>query len=45
LGRLRRASTFRVFETFNVVTFLYLAMTLLLSIAVRALERRMKIED
>jgi polar amino acid transport system permease protein len=45
LGRLRRASTFRVFETFNVVTFLYLAMTLLLSVAVRSLERRMKIEE
>jgi polar amino acid transport system permease protein len=45
LGRLRRASTFRVFETFNVVTFLYLAMTLLLSAGVRVLERRMKIEE
>jgi polar amino acid transport system permease protein len=45
LGRLRRASTFRVFETFNVVTFLYLAMTLALSGVVRYIERRMKIEE
>jgi polar amino acid transport system permease protein len=45
LGRLRRASTFRVFETFNVVTFLYLAMTLALSGVVRLIERRMKIEE
>jgi polar amino acid transport system permease protein len=45
LGRLRRASTFRVLETFNVVAFLYLSMTLLLSGVVRWLERRMKIEE
>jgi polar amino acid transport system permease protein len=45
LGRLRRASTFRVFETFNVVTFLYLAMTLALSAVVRFVEQRMKIEE
>ncbi|GAB4505220.1 MAG: amino acid ABC transporter permease [Anaerolineales bacterium] len=43
LGRLRRASTFRVLEVFNMVAFLYLSMTLLLSSAVRWLERRMKI--
>ena len=45
LGRMRRASTFRVLETFNVMAFLYLSMTLLLSAAVRGLERRMKIEE
>ncbi len=45
LGRIRRASTFRVFETFNVVSFLYLAMTLLLSAVVRLLERRMRFEE
>lgn len=45
LGRKRRSSTFRVFETFNVVVFLYLAMTLLLSAGVRYIEKRMKIED
>jgi ABC-type amino acid transport system permease subunit len=45
LSRLRRSSTFRVTETFNVVTFLYLSMTLLLSGVVRWLEQRMKIEE
>ncbi len=44
-GRLRRASTFRVLETFNVMAFLYLSMTLLLSALVRTLERRMKIDE
>ncbi len=45
LGRLRRASTFRVFETFNVLTFLYLSMTLALSGVVRVIERKMKFEE
>jgi len=45
LTRLRRSSTFRVMEAFNVAAFLYLAMTLLLSAVVRVLERRMKIEE
>lgn len=45
LTRLRRSSTFRVMETFNVAAFLYLAMTLLLSGVVRVLEKRMKIVD
>jgi polar amino acid transport system permease protein len=45
LGRLRRASTFQIIETFNVVAFLYLSMTLLLSAGVRWLEKRMRIEE
>jgi len=45
MGRLRRASTFRVMETFNVVAYLYLSMTLLLSALVRVLEQRMKIKE
>ncbi len=45
LGRMLRASTFRVLETFNVMAFLYLSMTLLLSGAVRWLEKKMKIEE
>lgn len=45
MTRLRRASTFRVMEAFNVAAFLYLTMTLLLSGAVRVLERRMKIAE
>ncbi len=43
LSRLRKASTFRPKEAFNVVAFLYLSMTLLLSSAVRYIERRMKV--
>src|SRR5258706_1191108 len=43
LGRIRRSSTFRVIETFNVVAFLYLAMTLLLSSGVRWLEEKLTI--
>jgi polar amino acid transport system permease protein len=45
LGRMLRASTFRVLETFNVMAFLYLSMTLLLSGVVRWLEKKMKIEE
>jgi len=45
MGRLRRASTFRVLEVFNMVAFLYLSMTLLLSAGVRWLEQRMEIKE
>jgi polar amino acid transport system permease protein len=40
-GRVYMASTFRTFQTYNVMAFLYLVMTLLLSMAVRWIERRM----
>ncbi len=45
LTRLRRSSTFRVMEAFNVAAFLYLTMTLLLSGFVRFLERKMRIGE
>jgi len=45
LGRMLRASNFRVLEVFNIMAFLYLSMTLLLSGAVRWLEKKMKIEE
>lgn len=45
MGRLRTASTFRAMETYNVVAFMYLSMTLLLSFLVRWLENKMKIEE
>jgi len=45
MGRLRRASTFRVLEVFNMVAFLYLSMTLLLSAVVRWLEQKLKITE
>jgi polar amino acid transport system permease protein len=34
-------STFMYFQTYNVVAFLYLSMTLFLTLVVRWLERRM----
>ncbi len=42
LGKLNRSRTFRTFETWNTVTYLYLSMTLLGSMAVKWLERKMK---
>jgi polar amino acid transport system permease protein len=45
LSRLRRASTFQIIETFNVVAFMYLSMTLILSAVVRWLEKKMRIEE
>ena len=42
LGKVYSASTFLFFETYNVVAFLYLVMTLSLSLLVRALEERLK---
>ncbi len=36
------ASTFRFFETYNIVAFLYLVITISLSMLVRLLERRLK---
>ena len=42
LGKIYSASTFLFFETYNVVAFLYLVMTLSLSLLVRGLEARLK---
>jgi len=42
LGKVYSASTFMFFETYNAVAFFYLCITLSLSLAVRALEKRMK---
>jgi polar amino acid transport system permease protein len=41
LGKVYSASTFRFFETYNVVGFLYLVMTIGLALLVRGLEKRM----
>jgi polar amino acid transport system permease protein len=41
LGKVYSASTFRFFETYNVVGFLYLVMTIGLALLVRTMERRM----
>lgn len=40
-GKVYAAGTFKFFETYNVVAFLYLVMTIGLVLLVRALERRM----
>jgi len=45
LGNLNRARTFRTFETWNTVAFLYLILTLSLSILVKFIERRMTYEE
>jgi polar amino acid transport system permease protein len=42
LGKVYSASTFLFFETYNVVAYLYLVMTLSLSLLVRGLEARLK---
>ncbi len=39
IGKVYASSTFRFLETYNIVAFLYLNITITLSIAVRALER------
>ncbi|HET7716961.1 MAG TPA: ABC transporter permease subunit, partial [Bauldia sp.] len=42
LGKVYSASTFLFFETYNVVAYLYLVMTIGLSLVVRGLERRLR---
>jgi polar amino acid transport system permease protein len=42
IGKVYSASTFLFFQTYNVVAFLYLVMTVGLSLLVRALERHLK---
>ena len=42
LGKVYSASTFKFFETYNMVAFLYLVMTISLSLGVRWLEHYMK---
>lgn len=42
MGKLYAAGSFRYFETYNIVAYTYLAMTIGLSLALRALERRLR---
>ncbi len=42
LGKIYAAGSFRFFETYNVVAFFYLVMTVGLSLALRGLERRLR---
>ncbi|MBL1421761.1 MAG: amino acid ABC transporter permease [Alphaproteobacteria bacterium] len=41
MGKLYASGTFRFYETYNVVTFIYLVMTISLSLALRGLEAHM----
>lgn len=41
MGKVYAASTFLYFETYNIVAFLYLSMTIVLSLVVRWMERKM----
>lgn len=45
LGKLNRARTFQTFETWNTVAFLYLILTVSLSLIVKLIERRMTFEE
>lgn len=42
LGKIYAAGSFRFFETYNVVAYIYLILTLGLSLGLRALERRLR---
>lgn len=42
LGKVYSSGSFKFFETYNVVAFLYLTMTISLSLLIRLLERRLK---
>jgi ABC-type amino acid transport system permease subunit len=45
LAKVTAAGNFRYFETYNVAAFLYLVMTITLSLALRRFERRMRERD
>ena len=45
LGKLTAAGNFRYFETYNVVALVYLTMTILLSLGLRRLEKRLGAHD
>jgi len=42
MGKVYAAGTFRFFETYSIVAYIYLILTMGLSLALRALERRMR---
>ena len=42
MGKVYAAGSFRFFETYSIVAYIYLILTVGLSIALRALERRMR---
>ena len=42
LGKLNAAGSFRYFETYNIVAYIYLLMTITLSLLLRRFERHMR---
>ena len=44
LGKIYAAGSFRFFETYNIVAYVYLLMTVTLSLGLRKLERKMRTE-
>ena len=42
MGKVYAAGSFRFFETYSIVAYIYLVLTVGLSMALRALERRMR---
>ncbi|MCB1466987.1 MAG: amino acid ABC transporter permease [Rhizobiaceae bacterium] len=42
MGKIYSAGSFRFFETYSIVAYIYLLLTISLSLALRALERRMR---
>ncbi len=44
LGKLYSASSFEYLKTYNMVAFMYLTMTVLLSLVVKGMEKRLKID-
>jgi polar amino acid transport system permease protein len=42
MGKIYAAGSFRFFETYSIVAYIYLLLTISLSLALRALERRMR---
>jgi polar amino acid transport system permease protein len=45
LGKLYASSSFRYLETYTAVAFLYLTMTIVLSLGVKAMEKRLKTDE
>ena len=45
LGKVYSSSTFQFFETYNVVAFMYLILTLSLSLLIRAFENHLRRND
>lgn len=45
IGKVYSSGTFKFFETYNVVAFLYLTMTISLSLLIRVLEKRLRRQD